>query len=88
MVEEMIKSGVALGLTPDDANALTLQTAPGAATIVAKGDVPPKELRARVTSPNGTTHAAITMMQENGFGEVVALAMTACRNRAVELGEG
>ena len=86
MIEEMIQAGVALGLAPEDAKALTLQTALGAATMAAQGGAP-EDLRARVTSPNGTTHAAIVSMQENGFGDVLAQAMTACRDRAVELGE-
>lgn len=87
MIEEMIKAGTALGLAEEDARALTLQTALGAATMAANGDVPPEELRLRVTSPNGTTHAAITSLQGNGFGQVISQAMTACRDRAVELGE-
>ena len=87
MIEEMIRAGTALGLSPEDAKALTLQTALGAVTMATKGEAP-EVLRARVTSPNGTTHAAIVAMQENGFGEVIAKAMTACRDRAVELGKG
>lgn len=87
MIEEMIRAGITLGLRPEDARALTLQTALGAATMANQGDAP-EDLRARVTSPNGTTHAAIVSMQENGFGEVVAKAMTACRDRAKELGAG
>ncbi len=85
MIEEMIRAGTALGLSPEDAKALTLQTALGAATMASQGDAP-EDLRGRVTSPNGTTHAAIEALQENGFGAVIAKAMTACRNRAVELG--
>lgn len=87
MIEEMIRAGTALGLRPEDAKALTLQTALGAATMATKEDAP-EVLRARVTSPNGTTHAAIVSMQENGFGEVITKAMTACRDRAIELGKG
>jgi len=87
MIEEMIRAGTALGLSPEDASALTLQTALGAATMATKGDAP-EVLRARVTSPNGTTHAAIVSMQENGFGDVIAKGMTACRERAEELGKG
>ncbi len=86
MIEEMIRAGTALGLPSEDAKALTLQTALGAATMATKGDAP-EVLRARVTSPNGTTHAAIVSMREDGFGDVVAKAMTACRDRAVELGK-
>ena len=86
MIEEMIRAGTTLGLAPEDAKALTLQTALGAATMAAQGD-PPEELRARVTSPNGTTHAAIVSMQENGFGELITKAMGVCCDRAEELGK-
>lgn len=88
MIEEMIKAGIKLGLSSQDASRLTLQTALGAASMAAKGDVAPDELRRRVTSPNGTTHAAIISMQEDGYGATIEKAMTACRNRAVELGKG
>ncbi|MDJ0612140.1 MAG: pyrroline-5-carboxylate reductase [Rhizobiaceae bacterium] len=85
MIEEMIRVGTELGLSPEDAKALTLQTALGAATMAARGEAP-EDLRARVTSPNGTTHAAIVSMQESGFGDVISKAMSACRDRAIELG--
>ena len=55
--------------------------------MAAQGDVEPDELRQRVTSPNGTTHAAITAMQENGYGEIIEKAMIACRDRAIQLGK-
>ena len=87
MIEEMIRAGTSLGLSPEDAEVLTLQTALGAATMAAKGPAT-EALRAGVTSPKGTTHAAIISMQENGFGDVIARGMIACRDRAVELGEG
>ncbi len=87
LIEEMIRSGTALGLAPEDARALTLQTALGATSMAATSDTMPEELRARVTSPNGTTHAAIVSLQRDGFGEVIASAMMACRNRAAELGK-
>lgn len=86
LIEEMIRAGASLGLTREDATMLTLQTALGAASMAAQGDVPPEDLRRRVTSPNGTTHAAITSMQKDGIADMVSRAMTACRDRAVELG--
>lgn len=86
MIEEMIKAGVALGLPAEEAKALTLQTALCAASMAAKGDVAPDELRRRVTSPNGTTHAAIATMQNSGYGALIENAMKACRDRAIELG--
>ncbi len=87
LIEEMIKAGVRLGLSEEEATRLATQTALGAGTMAARGDVPPAELRRRVTSPNGTTHAAIVSMEESGFGDVIDQAMTACRDRAVELGK-
>lgn len=88
MIEEMIKAGVVLGLSKADASKLTLQTALGAANMAVTGEVAPEELRRRVTSPNGTTHAAITAMQTAGYGALIQDAMTACRDRAVALGKG
>lgn len=88
MFEEMIKTGVALGLSKTDATKLTLQTAFGAASMAATGQVAPEELRRHVTSPNGTTHAAISAMQAAGFSALIEGAMTACRERAIELGKG
>lgn len=87
MMEEMIRAGIRLGLTAADAKALTIQTALGAANMAAKGDVPPEELRRRVTSPNGTTHAGITALQAGEYGDLVERAMIAARDRAVELGK-
>ncbi|MEX0365048.1 MAG: pyrroline-5-carboxylate reductase [Ruegeria sp.] len=87
LIEEMIRAGAGLGLTREDATALTLQTALGAASMAAQGALPPEELRRRVTSPNGTTHAAITSMRQDGFVDMVTRAMTACRDRAVALGK-
>ena len=62
MIEEMIRAGIALGLSPEDAKVLTLQTALGAATMASQGDAP-EDLRGRVTSPNGTTHAAVEALR-------------------------
>jgi pyrroline-5-carboxylate reductase len=46
----------------------------------------PAELRAAVTSPGGTTHAAITAFESGGFRELVKKALTAARDRSIELG--
>jgi pyrroline-5-carboxylate reductase len=58
-MEAMIKAGQALGLDEKTARALTLQTALGAAQMAITSDVPPAELRRRVTSKGGTTERAI-----------------------------
>ena len=88
MMEEMIRTAIVLGLSQKDATALTVQTALGAATMVTQGHTSPQQLRAQVTSPNGTTYTAINTMQENGFAEVISKGMIACRDRAIELGKG
>lgn len=86
LVEEMIKAGVSLGLSEADAKALTVQTAAGAAALACESEFSPTELREMVTSPNGTTHAAITSMRGAGFSEVIQEALKACYDRSVELG--
>lgn len=87
MIEEMIKAGIKLGLSAEDTSKLTIQTALGAARMAAQGEVEPDELRRQVTSPNGTTHAAITSMQDDGYGDMIEKAMVACHDRAIELGK-
>ena len=85
MMEKMIEAGVALGMDPDSARELTLQTALGAAEMAKQTGVEPAELRRRVTSPGGTTEQAILSFERDNLGETVDRAMTACRNRAVEM---
>lgn len=87
MMEAMIKAGEELGLSPELAQALTLQTALGAATMAKNSDVDPQELRRRVTSPNGTTQAAINNFEESNFASIVKKAMLQANNRSIELAE-
>ncbi|MGC4032706.1 MAG: pyrroline-5-carboxylate reductase [Tepidisphaeraceae bacterium] len=88
LIEQMTAAGVELGLPPEQADLLAKQTLLGAATMAKAAVEPPAELRRRVTSPNGTTHAAITKMEATGVGANVRLAMKACYDRSVELGKG
>jgi len=85
MMEKMIEAGVALGMDPDSARELTLQTALGAAEMAKQTGVEPAELRRRVTSPGGTTEQAILSFERDQLGSTVEKAMTACRDRAVEM---
>ena len=87
LMELMQEAGVELGLDPDTARRLTLQTALGAARIANEGDDDPATLRQKVTSPGGTTERAINHFLENGMKERVSGALTAARDRSVELGE-
>jgi pyrroline-5-carboxylate reductase len=85
-IESMIAGGVALGLTPAQAHALTLQTVRGAAELAVRSDEPPSVLRERVTSKGGTTAAALAVLDARGLPAIVADAMAAANTRSEELG--
>jgi pyrroline-5-carboxylate reductase len=88
MIEAMQAAGKRLGLPDDVANALTLQTAFGAAKLALQSDVDAAELRRRVTSPNGTTEAAIKQFESDGFRELVDRALGKAAARSKELAAG
>lgn len=85
LMEAMQNAGIQLGLSADAAKQLTLQTALGAAQMAIGSDVDAAELRRRVTSPNGTTERAIQVFEEGGFRQLCLRALSACRDRSVEL---
>ena len=84
-VEEMIKGAIALGLSEKDATALTIQTIVGAAEMLEKSGKSPTTLRENVTSPNGTTAAALAKFNDSQFGKLISEAMKAARDRSQEL---
>ncbi len=85
VMEAMEQAGVKLGLSSATARELTLQTALGAAKLALASDVDPAELRRRVTSPGGTTEAALNVMQEGGLVELFEQALIAASDRSREL---
>lgn len=87
MMEAMTAAGTRLGLNEATARDLTLQTALGAARMASSSDVDAAELRRRVTSPKGTTEQAILTFQAQGLEATVEKAMTACRDRAVDMAD-
>ncbi|MCQ4256837.1 pyrroline-5-carboxylate reductase [Stutzerimonas stutzeri] len=87
MIEAMTAAGERLGLPRNTAAQLTMQTALGAARMACESDVEAAELRRRVTSPNGTTEAAIKAFQAGGFETLVTQAMNAAAQRSAELAE-
>ena len=87
LIEAMTAAGVKLGLPADIAAQLTLQTALGAAHMAVSSDVDAAELRRRVTSPAGTTEAAIKSFQANGFESLVEKALGAAAHRSAEMAE-
>lgn len=87
LAEALIDAAMAEGLSREQAYALTYQTFVGAAQLLQHDPAGPEELRKRVTSPNGTTHAAITHLETKQWKETFKQAVAAARNRAEELGK-
>jgi pyrroline-5-carboxylate reductase len=86
LAEAMIDAGVAAGLPHDVSVALTEQTLLGAATLLARSEDPPEQLRRNVTSPGGTTAAGLRVFEEAGFTRIVAEVVRAATERSRELG--
>ena len=84
-VEAMVEGAVALGLSHDDATLLTIQTIVGAAALLDQSGDSPTTLREKVTSPNGTTAAALASFGDSGLKDIVAQAMAAAAKRSQEL---
>ncbi|MGO2449168.1 pyrroline-5-carboxylate reductase [Pseudomonas taetrolens] len=87
LIEAMTDAGVKLGLSRDVAEQLAEQTALGAAHMAVGSDVDAAELRRRVTSPAGTTEAAIKSFQASGFEAMVETALSAAAHRSAEMAE-
>ncbi|WP_169081677.1 pyrroline-5-carboxylate reductase [Paenibacillus sp. PL91] len=85
-MESMIASAIELGISEASAKELVVQTVLGAAEMVRYTGEEPAELRRKVTSPNGTTQAAIELMAENRFLETINKAVKRSAERAGELG--
>lgn len=86
VAEAMIEAGVALGLTRAAATELTVQTALGSARMLRESGEHPAMLRENVTSPAGTTAAALRELERRGLRSAFADAVTAAHDRSVELG--
>ena len=86
LVEAMIDAGVNLGLTRGAARELSTMTFYGAAKMLLDTGVEPAELRANVSSPGGSTIAAIREFEEAGLRAAVYRATEACAHRSKELG--
>ncbi|MBF5002703.1 pyrroline-5-carboxylate reductase [Diaphorobacter caeni] len=84
-LEAMAKAGTDMGLPADQAYQLAVATFQGGAELAARSSETPEVLRQRVTSKGGTTHAAITHMQEQKVPEHFIAAMRAAEKRAQEL---
>lgn len=86
VAEAMIDAGVGLGLTRDVASALVVQTMVGSAAMLDRSDETPTELRYAVTSPGGTTAAAVRELERNGLRTAFFEALAAAKARSTEMG--
>lgn len=86
LVEQMIRAGTELGLSPDDARRLAIKTAVGSAKMLATSADTPQEFRRKVTSPGGTTQAAITHLDAQNVSAAFIDAIKAAARRSSELG--
>ncbi|MCX5689565.1 MAG: pyrroline-5-carboxylate reductase [Planctomycetota bacterium] len=88
LAEHMLKTGVEMGLTPEQSSQATRQTLLGAAAMLAADSRSPGELRAAVTSKGGTTAAALAVFHSQQMGETIRTAMLAACARGQDLGRG
>ncbi len=91
-MEALLEAGGELGLPPETARLLTLQTALGASRLALASEEDPAVLRQRVTSPGGTTERALSVLEDGGLRRLVrrAVIAAAARSKALadELAEG
>jgi pyrroline-5-carboxylate reductase len=86
LAEQMISAGESLGLTPQQSRTLAIRAIAGAAKMLASSDEAPVALRRKVTSPGGTTQAAIQHLESCHVGESIGDAIAAAARRSRELG--
>ena len=88
LVEAMIDAGILLGLPRAVAAELIVQTAVGSAQMLRDSGEHPVQLREAVTSPGGTTIAAIRELENHGVRAALLAALEAARDRSRELAAG
>jgi len=87
VMESFVEGGVALGLDRDLAYTLALQTFIGSAELIKRTGSTPEQLRKNVTSPGGTTAAAIAKFEELGLRDTLIAGQRACHDRGAELSQ-
>jgi pyrroline-5-carboxylate reductase len=88
VVESMIEAGVHLGLPRTTASELVVQTVVGSAKLLRETGEHPTVLREQVTSPGGTTAAAVRKLEDHKVRAAFLTALEAARDRSRELSEG
>jgi len=86
-IQALANAGSAHGLDADISLDLAVQTVAGAAQMLRDGRGTPEELRNAVTSPNGTTYAALENLKSNNFRRIISSGVDACVARSIELGK-
>jgi len=87
MIEALVEGGTAIGLPRQTARELALRTMMGAGRLLEKTGLEPADLRRQVTSPGGTTAAAIAFLEQGNFPGLLQGAVRAAYDRAIELGK-
>ena len=86
LAEGMMRGAESVGFTTEQAGVIVRQTILGSSTLLDRSDELPGDLRAKVTSKNGTTYAATTTLDAHGVMEAIEAAIAAARDRGEELG--
>ena len=86
IIEAMINAAVNIGLRPDDARRMVLQTIIGSSEFAAQSGQHPAVLKDMVTSPGGTTAAGLRVLEQRGVRAALIDAIAAAHQRAEELG--
>lgn len=87
LAEVMSEAGACEGLPSEISGYLAVQTILGAAQMMSDSEKAPAELRAQVTSPGGTTHAAISSLEDQDFRQIFYNGLHAARARSAELSQ-
>lgn len=86
-LEAMVQAGTEMGLSPEQGRRLAVATFAGASELARASEEPLQTLRERVTSKGGTTHAALTSLEDAGVKAAFVKALHAACRRADELGD-
>ena len=87
LIETLVDSAVQLGFSMADAHELVVQMVFGAATFARVSEIEPAEMRNMVTSPGGTTAAAVSQLEKGAFRALISTAVQAAYLRSLELGK-
>ena len=85
LVEQMIQAAIQMGISQQDAHLMATRTALGAARMLVESNSSPAALRRQVTSPGGTTQAALTSLDNAKWPELTISAIKAAADRSKEL---